>query len=98
VRERTEETEKEKRIHQTQHPGRCKYEQRGHANIDNLYAKPSNLKKHINWTENQTFEFGMDADEDSKHNQKYVRKGSQVFYEINSDRKIDYGGRGWAFY
>jgi len=40
----------------------------------------------------------MDADESSKHNQKFVRKGSQVFYEIISVREIDYGGQGWAFY
>ena len=51
-RERTEETGKERKIRQTQHPGRCKYNQRGHANIDNLYAKPSNLRRHIDWTEN----------------------------------------------
>ena len=36
----------------------------------------------------------MDADEGSKHNQKFVRKGSQVLYEIISGREIDYGGRG----
>ena len=29
----------------------------------------------------------MDADEGSKHNQKFVRKGSQVLYEIISDRE-----------
>jgi len=40
----------------------------------------------------------MDADEDSKHNQKYIRKSTQVLYEIISGRKIDYGGRSWAFY
>jgi len=40
----------------------------------------------------------MDADEDSKYNQKYVRKCSQVLYEIISGREIDYGGQGWAFY
>jgi len=40
----------------------------------------------------------MDADEGSKHNQKFVRKDSQVLYEIISDREIDYGGRGWVFY
>ena len=67
---------KKRRIRRTQYPERCKYDQRGHANINNLYAKPSNLRRHIDWTENQTYEFGMDADEDSRHNQKYVRKGS----------------------
>ena len=36
----------------------------------------------------------MDADEDSKHNQKYVRKDSQVLYEIISGTEIDYGGQG----
>ena len=51
-RERTEETGKERRIHRTQHPKRCKYNQRGHANIDNLYVKPSNLRRHIDWTKN----------------------------------------------
>jgi len=40
----------------------------------------------------------MDADEGSKHNQKIIRKGSQVLYEIISGRETDYGGRGWAFY
>ena len=35
----------------------------------------------------------MDADEGNKHNQKYVRKDSQVLYEITSTREIDYGGR-----
>ena len=48
-RERTEETGKERRTRRT-HLGRCKYDQRGHANIVNLYAKPSNLKRHIDWT------------------------------------------------
>jgi len=93
-RERTEGTGKERRTHRTQHPGRCKYDQRTHADIDNLYAKPSNLRRHIDWTENQTYEYDIDADEDSKHNQKYVRKGSQVLYEIVSDRERDCGGRG----
>ena len=97
-RERTEETGKERKIRRTQHPRRCKNDQKGHANIDNLYAKPSNLRRHIDWTENQTYEFGMDADEDSKHNQKYIRKGNRVLYEIFSDRERDCGGRGWAFY
>ena len=50
-RERTEETGKERKIRRTQHPGRCKYDQRGHANIDNLYAKSSNLRRHIDWIE-----------------------------------------------
>ena len=36
----------------------------------------------------------MDADEGSKYNQKFVRKGSQVLYKKISDREIDYGGRG----
>jgi len=40
----------------------------------------------------------MDADKGSKHNKKIKRKGSQVLYEIISDRKIDYGGQGLAFY
>jgi len=40
----------------------------------------------------------MDADEGSKHNQKIVRKGSQVLYEIIFGREIDNRGRGWAFY
>ena len=40
----------------------------------------------------------MDADEGNKHNQKFVRKGSQVLYEIISGREIDYEGRGWTFY
>ena len=40
----------------------------------------------------------MDTDEGSKHNQKFVRKGSQVLYEIISGMEIDYGGWGWAFY
>ena len=35
----------------------------------------------------------MDSEEGSKHNQKFVRKGSQVLYEIISAREIDYGGR-----
>ena len=51
-RERTEDTGKERKIRRTQHLGRCIYDQRGHANIDNLYAKPSNLRRHIDWTEN----------------------------------------------
>ena len=97
-RERTEETGKERRIRRIQHPRRCKYDQRGHANIDNLYAKSSNLRRCIDWTENQVYEYNMDADEDRKHNQKYVRKVSQVLYEIISDRERDYGGRGRAFY
>jgi len=97
-REWTRETGKERRTRRTQHLGRCKYDQRGHANIDNLYAKSSNLRRHIDWTENQTYEFGMDADEDSKHDQKYIRKGSQVLYEIIFDREIDCGERGCAFY
>ena len=68
LRERTKETGKERRIRRLQHPRRCKYDQRGYANIDKLYAKLSNLRRHIEWTENQTYEFGMDADEGSKHN------------------------------
>ena len=36
----------------------------------------------------------MDADEGSKHNQKFVRKGSQVLYEINFGREIDCEGWG----
>ena len=40
----------------------------------------------------------MYADEDSKYNQKYVRKGSQVLHEIISGREIDYGRLGWTFY
>ena len=40
----------------------------------------------------------MDANEGSKHNQKFVRKGSQVLYEIISGREIDYGGQELAFY
>ena len=36
----------------------------------------------------------MDANEGSKHNQKFVRKASHVLYEIISGREIDYGGRG----
>jgi len=61
-------------------------------------VKPNNLRRRIDWTENQTYEHGMDADKGSKHNQKYVREGSQVFYEIIFSREIDYRGRGWAFY
>ena len=95
--ERTEETRKERKIHRTQHPERCKYDQMGHANIDNLYAKSRNLRRDIDWIENQTYEFGMDVDKGSKHNQKFVRKGSQMLYEIISSREIDYEGRGWAF-
>ena len=51
-RERIEKTGKERKIRRTQHPERCKYDQRGHVNIDNLYAKSSNLRRHIDWTEN----------------------------------------------
>ena len=40
----------------------------------------------------------MDTDEGSKNNQKFVRKGSQVLYEIISGREIDYGGWEWASY
>ena len=87
-------TGKKRRTHQIQHPGRCKYDQRGHVNIDNLYAKPSNLRRHIDWTENQTYEYGMDADEDNKHNKKFVKKESQVLYEIIFDRERDCGGQG----
>ena len=36
----------------------------------------------------------MNADKDSKHNKKYVRKDSKVLYEIISDRESDCGGRG----
>jgi len=86
--------EKKRRTRRTQHPGRCKYDQRGHANIDNLYVKPSNLRRHIGWIENQTYEFGMDVNEDGKHNQKYVRKGNQVLHEIIFGKEIDCGGRG----
>ena len=92
-RERERETGKERKIRRT-HPGRCKYDQRGHANIDNLYAKLSNLRRHINWTENQANEYDMTADKDSKCHQKYVRKCSQVLYKIISDRERDCGGRG----
>ena len=59
-REKTEETEKERRIRRI-HPRRCKYDQRGHANIDNLYAEPSNLRRDIDQIENQTYEFDIDA-------------------------------------
>ena len=52
-RERTEETGKERKSHRTHNPGRCKYDQRGYANIDKLYAKPSNLRRHIDWTKNK---------------------------------------------
>ena len=82
------------KIRRTQHPNRCKYDQRGHANIDKLYAKLSDLRRHIDQTENQTYEFGIDADKDSQYNQKYVRKGNQVFYEIISDRERDCERRG----
>jgi len=40
----------------------------------------------------------MDTDEGSKQNQKFVKKGSQVLYEIISGREIDYRGQRWAFY
>ena len=40
---------KERKIRRTQHLERCKYDHRGYANIDNLYAKPSNLRRHIDW-------------------------------------------------
>jgi len=59
--------------------------------------KPSNLRKYIDWT-GKNYEFGTDADEDSKHNQKNIKKGSQELYEIISDKEIEYGGREWAFY
>jgi len=78
-RERDEGIGKERRTHRIQHLERCKYDQRGHVDIDNLYAKSSNLRRCIDWTENQAYEYGMDADEDIKHNQKYVRKVSQCF-------------------
>ena len=51
----------------------------GHAKINNLYAKPSNLRRHIDWTENQTYEFGMDAKKDNKHNQKHEGKIVRCF-------------------
>ena len=94
----TEKTRKERGTYRTQHPRRRKYDQRGHVNIDNLCTKPSNLRRHVDWTENQTYEFGMDAGEDSKYNQKYVKKGRQVFFEIISGRERDCGGQGWTFY
>jgi len=94
VRERTEGAGKERRTDRIQHPERRKYDQRRHVDIDNLYVKLSNLRRHIDWNENQTYEYGMDVNEDSKHNQKYVRKDNQVLYEIISDRERDCGGRG----
>jgi len=36
----------------------------------------------------------MNAGEDRKHKQKYIRKGSQVLYEIISGKEIDCGGLG----